>query len=809
MGPWLRERLRRAGIEDATAPPGIEAWASLLDELDVEPPSDGGLGVAVAAFPDGFCGLDGAGHVVLANPAARQWLGAGREVLSRFTLWAEDHEGGLSPEMVLELLRQGVSIVDDAAELTGLDGAKVPVSVTLAPSERGPSGLSAVLTFKDVSERRQSAEALRHSEAKLGSLVDQAADAIFVHDAQGLLLEVNGRACEVLGYSREELLAPGTTLAMFETTFRPGTTYQAMASGEVRTRVGMFRRKGGSAYPVEVRVGMIQGSVPPRWLAQARDVTEREEASARQQRLNAELRQARDEAIEASRAKSSFLANMSHELRTPLNAILGYGELIREEASETGAKAFLSDLGKIEAAANHLLAVINDILDLSKVEAGKMEVHWEVVELLPLVEGVVETVRPLVERNGNTLAVVLDARVHRLRTDTTKLRQTLFNLLSNAAKFTESGEIVMQLGLEVIDEISHVVFEVRDTGIGVEESRLEALFDAFTQADSSTTRRYGGTGLGLAISREFCRLMGGDVQAQSEPGRGSVFRVVLPIDEGLVVNAARDALSGAAASASAERVGEASDERVVLAIDDDPTVHDLLTRFLSRDGYRVVCARSGPEGLELARRLRPHAITLDVLMPDMDGWSVLAAIKGDPDLASIPVVMLTMVGNPTMAFALGATEYLVKPIDRQRLIEVLDGYREQGPQGRVLIVEDEADAREMMRRTVERAGWRAEVAENGRLGLASIVASRPDVVVLDLMMPEMDGFELLDVLRSSPETAELPVIVVTAKELTRQDTERLRGHVERIIQKGRYTSQHTLMELSRLMRRLTRAPGGG
>jgi signal transduction histidine kinase/CheY-like chemotaxis protein len=511
----------------------------------------------------------------------------------------------------------------------------------------------------------------------------------------------------------------------------------------------------------------------------------------------------------ASRHKSQFLANMSHELRTPMNAIIGVSEMLLEDARDLGRADEVEPLERVLRAGRHLLALINDILDLSKIEAGKMDLHLEAFAVAPLVADVAATVRPLVEKNGNRLTVQCAPDLGAIRADPTRVRQALLNLASNAAKFTEQGAIAMTATRSREANGDWVEIVVADTGIGMSEEQTGRLFQDFTQADASTTRRYGGTGLGLAISRRFCRMMGGDITVRSTPGVGSTFAIRLPIDAVLTGPGPQTPgapLVAAAAAETGARREETPAGPLVLVVDDDPTVREVLSRFLIREGFSVVTVGGGAEALARARALHPAAITLDVLMADVDGWTVLTTLKNDPALSDIPVVLLTIVDERSRGYALGAAEYLVKPVDRERLVGVL--HRLCGRRaGRLLIVEDDVTARAMIREALERDGWTVDEADNGRVGLERVAASPPDAIVLDLIMPEMDGFEFLEALRGQRLLRDIPVVVVTAMDLSEDDRRRLNGGVRRVLQKGAYGRDDLLREVAGLLAASVR--GGG
>lgn len=386
-----------------------------------------------------------------------------------------------------------------------------------------------------------------------------------------------------------------------------------------------------------------------------------------------ELLKAKHAAEDASRAKSAFLANMSHELRTPLNAIIGYSEMLEEETRDSGKLENQQDLRKIQSAGKHLLSLINDVLDLSKIEAGKMGLHLETFDVSLMVDEMVTTLQPAIAKNANNIRVRMADDIGMMRADATKVRQILFNLMSNACKFTDHGTISLDVSQSAMEGQEWIRFRVKDTGIGISTKQQEKLFQEFSQADATISRKYGGTGLGLAISYRFVQMMKGRISVESQQGQGSTFTVYLPAQVTLdtVETAQIDGPAGALAGASQHK----AEVDTVLVIDDDPAVRDLMSRFLNKLGFHAVAAADGEEGLRLAREVSPLVITLDVIMPERDGWDILRKLKSDPQLAQIPVIMVTVVDNQAMGFDLGASNYLIKPVDRDRLAVLIEKHR--------------------------------------------------------------------------------------------------------------------------------------
>ncbi|MDM8565050.1 response regulator [Candidatus Halobeggiatoa sp. HSG11] len=500
------------------------------------------------------------------------------------------------------------------------------------------------------------------------------------------------------------------------------------------------------------------------------------------EKRTAELNRAKKAAEEANVTKSQFLSNMSHELRTPMNAIIGYSEMLKEDSDDMDLADFSNDLDKINSAGKHLLGLINDILDLSKIESGKMELFLEQFQIESLVNEVLDTVKPLAENKGNSFEVhFIKSPIAPINGDLTKTRQILFNLLSNANKFSENSTIFIEVEQEFMQcqdgDRDFIRVEVVDDGIGITQEQQNKLFQPFTQLDASTTRRFGGTGLGLSITKQFIEMMGGSICVDSRFGEGSAFKFYLPINvkkpEILI-----------------QEEPQVKEHGIVLIIDDDKFTREMLKKYLSNLGYSVAIASDGEQGLRLAKKLRPDAILLDIKMPNMDGWNVLSSLKDDSFLSDIPVIMTSIEKQHDKGLAMGATDYLVKPVGQDQLATILNKYNiGDESQQLVMVIEDDIVIREIMNDMLKTEGWRVFKAENGKVALEHLEDKKPSLILLDLLMPEMDGFEFIARLRNDEKWHSIPVVVLTSAKLSASDQAHLHGYVDGIFQKESYNSE--------------------
>lgn len=580
----------------------------------------------------------------------------------------------------LSLLADGFGpLLHKRIEATALNraGQEFPVELAVSSSKvRDRQTFSAFI--RDITERKRAEESIKIAEERYRTIFENAVEGIFQSTPDGYFINVNPAMVRILGYDSDLELMTSVTDLSRQLYVDPNRRKDLIADLEQMGSVSDFEsevyRKDGSRIWITEKVHGVFDELGKFLFYEGtlEEITDRK-------RIQQELVKAKEEAEEANQAKSKFLATMSHELRTPLNAIIGYSEMLHEELAELDQGDLIPDVQKINAAGKHLLALINDILDLSKIEAGKMELYPEEFHPSSLIGDVITTIHPLVAKNKNQLMPRYPDDLGVMRTDMTRLRQVLFNILSNACKFTKDGTITLEAWRQQIDGKDWLTFRVADTGIGMTSEQLGKLFHAFAQAEASTSRKFGGTGLGLAISKRLCLMMGGDISVESEFGKGTKFTFQLPayLDEAVARtflerprSVAVDATGGIPAAAA--MTSTTNDK--VLVIDADPSANDLICRIVFREGLIPVKALTGQEALTLAKENVPVIITLEVTLPGMDGWSVLTALKMDPALANVPVIIITMLDDKEMGYALGASEYIVKPVDRVHLASLFRKY---------------------------------------------------------------------------------------------------------------------------------------
>lgn len=623
------------------------------------------------------------------------------------------------------------------------------------------------------------------------SIITSMSDTLIVFDSQGTIRTVNQAALQLLGFAESEMLGHSLAMVFEEDQYLVAQEVlirQLMVVGSVQNCELNYKTKSGEIVPMicsgsllRNKEDAIEGIV-----CIARDIRERKKAEQ-------ELRAAKAEAEEANTIKSQFLASMSHELRTPLNAIIGYSEMLQEDARDLEEESLIPDLQKIHTAGKHLLALINDILDLSKIEAGKTELYWETVQLETVLDEVTTMIRPLVAKKGNRLEINRPPELGAIRTDILRLRQILFNLFSNSSKFTDNGVISLNVSFDPPENPQWVFFKVKDTGIGMTPEQVGRLFQAFMQADSSTTKKFGGTGLGLAISRRLSQMMGGDITVESEYGKGTTFTVRILVEGGEPEKPA------VLQTTEASRAPDSTTRPRVLVVDDEAPARDLINRLLTREGFLVIGAANGEEALRLARDLHPAVITLDVMMPGMDGWAVLSGLKTDPQLRDIPVIMISVLDEQNLSKSLGASAYLTKPVERAQLTELMAKYCPGAKPWSVLLVDDDNELREFMKHTLEKEGWEVSEAENGRVAITKLQDLHPQIILLDLMMPELGGFGFLSELRKMPDRQAIPIVVLTSADLTAEERLQLNYSVDRVLQKGAYTPEELLSHIRTLV----------
>jgi PAS domain S-box-containing protein len=805
--------------------------------------SEESLATTLHSIGDAVLATDTDGRITRMNPVAERLTGwplaeaRGRpadEVLRVFD--AQTRTPAEVP--VAKVLATGAvqGLANDTA-LVARDGTECPVADCAAPIRDATGRLrGVVLVFREVTAERCAERVIREQNELLeqrvrertaqlrlqSAALDAAANAIVITDRDSRILWVNRAFSALTGYAAEEvigqnprLLKSGVQGAEFYRRMRETIRAGRVWRGEIvnRYKDGRLATEDMTITPLHGDDGNIT-----HFIAIKQDATERKRTEDEIREVNASLeRRVADRTVqleEANRAKSDFLANMSHELRTPLNAIIGFAEMLKDgvlgelEAKQRGFA------GDIFNAGTHLLALINDILDLSKVEAGKLELAAGPVDVAALLQSSLLVVREKALAHRIQLDTRIAPALGTLLADERKMKQIVYNLLSNAVKFTPEGGTVtlsarrcsrsdlafaQTLTARVVaqpqgDADEFLEIAVEDCGAGIAERELPKLFEPFVQVDSSVDRRFGGTGLGLSLVRRLAELHGGTVGVASRPGEGSRFLVWLPWRSASPAAEGEPVATGSGAPQPAEPLA--------LVIEDDDSMADLIAAQLRAEGFHVNRAATAEEGLVRAAKSRPKLITLDIFLPEMDGWEFMRRLKADPRLADIPVVIITISEDRDRGLVLGAQRVLQKPFAREELVAALSGLIEARPDGAapcVLVVDDNAKAVELLATMIEAEGFLVRRAYGGAEAIESVRRTPPDVVILDLMMPDVSGFEVARALRESAHTARIPILVLTAKDLTAEDRVRLSGEVSVIMAKASFSARELLAELRRAL----------
>ena len=682
-------------------------------------------------------------------------------------------------------------VIRQERTLRRADGSTIDVLLQATPM-RDETGkiVASRSTWRDVTKQKEAERALAFQEALYRTLIQAAPQIIWVADADGQVALLNKAWHEFSGRTDEESL--GTrwaealhpedlpdVLAKWERAYTHGETY----SGECR-----FQGKDGSyetfifiGAPVRDDSGKIIN-----WVGINTNIADRVQAEIA-------LQEAKDAAEYANRAKSEFLATMSHELRTPLNAIIGFSEILRDEilgAVNDDQKELVTD---IHTSGNHLLTMINDILDLSKIEAGKMDLQLEQFSVKEAVTEVNTIVNALANRKQIQLSLELDQDVS-IEADKIKFKQILYNLLSNAVKFTdERGKVTTKFEVSG----SALLGSVTDTGVGISAQDRAKLFQPFTQLDASSTRTHSGTGLGLALTNRLIQLHGGKIRVDSEIDEGSTFSFTFPLhqQEQQVEVAVPDV-------SDSETTAASGGNPTILVAEDNEQASQLLGIYLTEAGYQVEYAADGEEAIEKAAEIQPFAITLDILLPKKDGWQVLREMKTKPNLQAIPVIIVSVTEERQLAFGLGAVDHLVKPIDKETLLASLQSLKLPSRDGapRILVVDDDPQTVRLLSTVLTNDGYEVLKVYGGSEAIETAISQSPDLIILDMMMPQVDGFQVVRHLTGDPRTCDIPIIICTALDLTDEDRDRLNGQIQSVIQKTGNVKEELLATIKRIER---------
>jgi len=767
------------------------------------------LAITLDSIGDAVITTDATGKVTRMNPVAEQLTGwqledaVGLDVKTIFPIVnADTGEEIVNP--VEKVVATGETVyLSNHTTLIAKDGTRYQIADSAAPiRDENETILGMVLIFHDVSEQYQLREEVRKRSQQVISILDSVTDAYVSLDKEESVIYINAETERMLNTKISGLKGKN-----FWQTF-PGLSelcYKKIANAINKNMMINFETHYSvtdqwlevNAYPDEDQVNIYFRDISKRKEIDEQLKNHRELLEQQVKERTVELEKKAAELERATRLKSEFLANMSHELRTPMNSIIGFTARVIKKGSDNLEPRQLKNLHTVERNAFHLLGLINGLLDLSKIEAGKMDVHAERFDFVLLVDEVFRLTQPMLENKAVKLLTDMPDDSIYLYTDSTKLKQVMINLVSNAIKFTESGNIIISAELSVEDDVPKITIRVSDTGVGMNEEALKYIFDAFRQVDGALTRKVGGTGLGLAIVSSFTDLLHGTVNVNSEEGVGTQFEIKLPVNINGEDNAVNESLLS-----HIEKYREGDGKNLVLCIDDEAESLDLLHGYLTEEGYSVLTAQSGEEGLRLAKQYRPTAITLDILMPGKDGWSVISELKASELTHDIPVIIISFMDNRSLGYQLGAYDYMQKPVSPTYLLDSI-GRLTKGAVNKALVVDDDAEARDLICQILEDANVHCTTAHDGLEAVSVLKQPKsdlPDLILLDLMMPGMDGFGFLKEVSKVSEWSAIPVIVITAKTLEIHEREFLKPRVLSILEKEGLDSQEVLTQLGSTMK---------
>jgi len=783
------------------------------------------LAITLDSIGDAVITTDAEGNIVRMNPIAENltgWLSheaQGQPIKNIFSIVNASTRNTI-PNPIEKVLSTGETVyLSNHTTLISKEGKEYHIADSAAPIRGADNKIQGmVLVFNDVTEQYLLREKVKANQRLMQGLMDDLKSMVGIMQVDGRIDFINNMPFELSGTKRDNVIGK----ALWECPWfnsNSATVEQLkdicrqVATGKSVTEDILFR---SDQHIIWMELGIYpeineDGKIT-QIIFEGVDISQRKETEELQNNYKlklerevsertSELNEKAQELERATQLKSEFLANMSHELRTPMNSIIGFTNRVIKKAGDKLEDKQLKNLRTVERNAHHLLGLINGLLDLSKIEAGKMEAFAEAFDLSVLIKEVFTLTHPMLENKPVKLVADLPEDEITLNTDNTKLKQVLINLVSNSIKFTHNGSITISAKLTKDTTEPQVAIRIIDTGVGMSDEALKFIFEAFRQVDGTLTRKVGGTGLGLAIVNSFTDLLRGTIVVESKEGVGTSFEIKLPVNLNVEAPPPETTKTPAVKATNFNK-----NNKTILCIDDDADVLDLISGYLNDEGYQTVTANNPEQGLALAKEIVPFAITLDILMPHKDGWSVLSELKCEDKTRDIPVFIISFLENKALGYQLGAFDYLQKPVESEELINGIARIKNEHITG-ALVVDDDIEARDLLKQILDETNITCKFAVDGNDALrtlqnCTLSKQPPELILLDLMMPGMDGFELLKEIKQNPDWANIPVIVITAKTLEEHERDFLRPRVASILAKEGLTSNCVLKQLSTAMKHL-------